>query len=240
MLYPSVREYSTFFKYFKDTSVYVSFNMNVYCSARGFVAHSPHPLLANNFSCCSHTDKHSLLPKYPFPFVPLPPPALSSLYHCLYRFLSLFLAISASISTTLSYSRHSLSLQMAFSLPFCNVPALLSPSPIFGESALPPEVEKREDVVENPISDSTAECERVFAINESVRTEYRADVPHIDQPAHTARLTDSSQVENIRAMVRNGTWVSTFTAFSVAEKNPLAERHLQPPTLVNGKLTVPP
>lgn len=127
---------------------------------------------------------------------------------------------------------------MDSSIPVCNEPPSPSPPLIFDESPMPAEVDKTEDVVEVPISDSPDESRRVPTVSDFVETDYKADFLHIDQPAQIARLTDPAHVQIIRAMVREGRCASKFSAFSVAGKNLLSKHRVEPPPLAEAKPAV--
>lgn len=165
----------------------------------------------------------------------------SLLSHCLYLFLSptLFLSLYfCFFFISRSSSLHPSFLHKAFPPSVCGNTASLSLSPFFDESLLLATVDISENVVERFVSDFRAEFALDFTISKFVRSEYRAEFLSVDQPAQTARPTDPADVEALRAMVREGGWVSEFSTCTVAEKNFPSMRRVQKASFVDDKLAV--
>lgn len=125
---------------------------------------------------------------------------------------------------------------MSFFSRVCVELATLSLLPFFDERLLRTEPDKVEDIFCFFVCNSSAECGRVSIISNFVKTECKADILHIEQPAQTARLSDRASVDFFRAMIREGRWINKNSAFSVAERNHPAERDTEPFPLVSDKL----
>lgn len=72
-----------------------------------------------------------------------------------------------------------------------------------------------------------------------MKTKYRADVLRTDQPAHIAPRTDPAILKILGTIVQKGSWVNKSSAFSVAKINSFAERRVQTPSFIDGRLAVP-
>lgn len=94
---------------------------------------------------------------------------------------------------------------------------------------------KTEGVVQVTVFKLSAESKLVFTVSDLPRTEYRADDRYSHLTFETAKLVDPSHVEVLHATVRECSWMSECSAFSVAKKNPPAEGRVQSPILVNGE-----
>lgn len=93
-------------------------------------------------------------------------------------------------------------------------------------------------VHEIPVSTATI-SPLVSKISDIEKTEYRVEVLNADHPAWAARLTDPEHLEKLRTMFRVSRWVSDFSSFAVAEKNPPSDCLSVPPPGVDGMLAGP-
>lgn len=74
-----------------------------------------------------------------------------------------------------------------------------------------------------------------LTVSTYVWTKYRDDTLTMDQPAQAARLI-SSDVDALRATVRESMLVSEISTFSVVEKTPFFMLRVQQSSFVDGKL----
>lgn len=93
------------------------------------------------------------------------------------------------------------------------------------EKSLPPAlVGTATDIVEISVSRTFAAPVPEFKVFVLTKARYGAVVCDIEQPAHATRVVDSTCVEALRTVVREGRWVTQLGSLSVAEKSPLQSR----------------